>query len=289
MSRAVANIEIATDTFQQWVVKTNDLAALMSNGVVTVAPTATGDISTGNGTIVGTLVSTVFVANGAIRGGNLTTNATLTVADGLAVTGNASATVAVNVGANVTANTTALRAGNSTVQTVIGFGTVSVGANVTANTTAVKVGNNNLGLSAVGVNTAVVSGQALAVNGSALVNGTVTANGTVAVKTSRLVSNTANATSGATTIDSFPLTETSSAKYLISVTKPSATPPGRHSIEMLLIHDSIDVYTTRYAEIYNSNTSLGTFAAVINGANVEIKFTPAVANTYNATTLRIQA
>ncbi len=58
--------------------------------------------------------------------------------------GSANVTVAVNVGANVTANTSALKVGNSTVNSIITSTTASVGSNVVANTSALLIGNSSV-------------------------------------------------------------------------------------------------------------------------------------------------
>ncbi len=288
MARSTPNVTIATDTFGQWITKTNELADLASTGAVTVAPGA-GDTVSGNGAIVGTLVVTTLVANGAIRGGDLTSTNTLSVSSNLAVTGTANVSIAINVGANVTANTTAIKLGNSTVNTVIvstGIdtdGTLAVAGNVAANGTAFVVDTANL---RAGVNTAAVSNKALAVAGNTQVTGEMYVDGTLAIKTADIVANTTTitATNALTVIDSFPKSSASACKYLINIKKPSTS--GRHSIEMLVMHDGTDVYATRYAELFN--TSLGTFTTTIDATTVSINFTPAATGTFGAETLRIQ-
>jgi hypothetical protein len=288
MARSTPNVTIATDTFGHWITKTNELADLASTGAVTVAPGA-GDTVSGNGAIVGTLVVTTLVANGAIRGGDLTSTNTLSVSSNLAVTGTANVSIAINVGANVTANTTAIKLGNGTVNTVIvstGIdtdGTLAVAGNVAANGTAFVVDTANL---RAGVNTAAVSNKALAVTGNTQVTGEMYVDGTLAIKTADIVANTTTitATNALTVIDSFPKSSASACKYLINIKKPSTS--GRHSIEMLVMHDGTDVYATRYAELFN--TSLGTFTTTIDATTVSINFTPAATGTFGAETLRIQ-
>lgn len=287
MARSISNVTIATDSFGQWVTRTNEIATVISNNAVTVGSGA-GDTVTGNGAIAGSLVVTTLVANSALRGGNLTTANTLSVSSNLAVTGTTNTSVAVNVGANVTANTTALKLGNSTVNTVIlstGIdtdGTFAVAGNVAANGTAFVVDTTNF---RAGVNTAAVSNKALAVAGNTQVTGHVLVDGDLSIKTADIVANTKTltATNALTVVDSFLFAEAASCKYLINV-KNATT--GRHSIEMLVLHDGTDVYSTRYAELFN--TSLGSFTTTINATAVAVNFTPAATGTFEVATLRIQ-
>lgn len=288
MARSIANVVIATDTFAQWVTKTNELADLISTGAVTVAANSSGDTVTGNGTIVGTLVSTVLVANSSIRGGNLTSSNTLSISSNVDITGVANATVAINVGANVSANTTTIKIGNSTVNTVITSsgidtdGTLFVAGNIVANSTTFVVDTTN---SRASVNSAIVANKALAVTGNTQVTGELYVDGILAIKTADIVANTKTitATNALTVVDSFPLAAASACKYLIGV-KNATT--GRHTIEMLIMHDGTDVYSTRYAELFN--TSLGTFTTTINATAVAVNFTPAATGTFEVATLRIQ-
>lgn len=287
MATSISNVTIATDTFAQWVTKTNEIATVISNNAITVS-SGGGHTVTGNGAVVGSLVVTTLVANSALRGGNLTTANTLSVSSNLAVTGTTNTSVAVNVGANVTANTTALKLGNSTVNTVIlstGIdtdGTFAVAGNVAANGTAFVVDTTNF---RAGVNTAAVSNKALAVAGNTQVTGHMYVNGDLSIKTADIVANTKTltATNALTVVDSFLFAEAASCKYLINV-KNATT--GRHSIEMLVLHDGTDVYSTRYAELFN--TSLGSFTTTINATAVAVNFTPAATGTFEVATLRIQ-
>ena len=52
MSRPVLIANVTTDTFQGWVNKTNNVASYFVD-VVTTGSNATGDITTGNGTVNG--------------------------------------------------------------------------------------------------------------------------------------------------------------------------------------------------------------------------------------------
>jgi hypothetical protein len=101
MAKQYANIQPGFDTFAAWVTKTNNLLNDMSNIVVTIAANSTGGITTGNAYINGTLSSPTGAFN-TIRGGNVSTNAALTIASNVSI-----------------ANSYALTFGNATVNTTV--------------------------------------------------------------------------------------------------------------------------------------------------------------------------
>lgn len=88
-------------------------------------------------------------------------------------------------------------------------------------------------------------------------------------------------TTGPAIIDSFPRSSSYFGKLIVAVNAGNTLV---HTVEMLLAHENTNVLLTKYAEIFN--TRLGTFDASINNANVEIYFTPTVANTYTVKTVR---
>ena len=101
MAKQYANIQPGFDTFAAWVTKTNNLLDDMTNIVVTVASNSVGAVTTGNAHVTGTLSGTTGTFN-TLRGGNVSTNATLTIASDVAI-----------------ANSYVLSFGNSTVNTTV--------------------------------------------------------------------------------------------------------------------------------------------------------------------------
>ena len=101
MAKQYANIQPGFDTFAAWVTKTNNLLDDMTNIVVTVASNSAGAVTTGNAHITGTLSGTTGTFN-TLRGGNVSTNAALTIASDVAI-----------------ANSYVLSFGNSTVNTTV--------------------------------------------------------------------------------------------------------------------------------------------------------------------------
>jgi hypothetical protein len=78
MSRQLNIVNTATDTFDNWVSKTNDVVLLVNTDVVTVQQNSVGDFTTGNGFVIGILGSNTLVSTN-IRGGNVETSATLNI------------------------------------------------------------------------------------------------------------------------------------------------------------------------------------------------------------------
>ena len=75
-------------------------------------------------------------------------------------------------------------------------------------------------------------------------------------------------------IDSWSATTYRTAKYILQAVNGSDV----HSTEILLNHDESNVYITGYATIY-SNASLFTVSSQLNGSTLELRATPANANT----------
>lgn len=196
-------------------------------------------------------------------------------------------------------------------------GVLTITGNVSVNSTALTVTSNGTN-KAVGINSAPISTAALYVvgntivngsitinnNGSLVVNSNITANGGItvngAITTSNnsltlnkaaFYNNTATiANTSANIIDGFPLTLSRFAKVLVTVENTAAVTNLVHMIELLITHDNNgNVIATKYGEVYN--TKLGTFDAVITGANVHITYTAtsaAAGNTQTVKTLRQQ-
>jgi hypothetical protein len=83
----------------------------------------------------------------------------------------------------------------------------------------------------------------------------------------------------ATVVDSFDKAVYRSAKYIAQVTNGS----NYETTEILVVHDGTTAYKTQYATI-NTGGSLGTFTAIVNGSNVELKF----AGTSSGNTVKVQ-
>lgn len=191
MTINVANLDITTDTFGTWVSKTNTLAHITTNHAVTVDGTASGNNSTGNGTVNGVFGSTTLFANTALRGGNVSTACTLTISSNLSITNTATISGAVTHSNTVTTTGLTTLNGGMNTTTANASSAVNVGANTTVNTSTIKVGNSTV--NTVITSTGIDTDGTLAVLNSASFSNTVTITGLTALN-GNVNTPTANAT-----------------------------------------------------------------------------------------------
>lgn len=85
MSRQISNVEVSSDTFDSWRIKTNQLANAFGD-TVTLIRNSTGEATTGNGFVVG-IFGANTLATTTLRGGNVATTTLLTITSNVA-TGN---------------------------------------------------------------------------------------------------------------------------------------------------------------------------------------------------------
>jgi hypothetical protein len=78
MSKLIANVQTASDTFYGWLGKTNLALEFISNNAVSVTTNTAGDMSTGNGFVTGILGANTITAS-IIKGGNVQTNSAVSV------------------------------------------------------------------------------------------------------------------------------------------------------------------------------------------------------------------
>lgn len=210
----------------------------------------------------------------------------------------------INVSGNVQPNTSGALLGNTTARWDTYSTNVSVSGvmSVTGNTTLTNVAAGNTNITGfINVSTTANVGGALSVGGNAAITGnlsvtgltTLTGNVTMGANatakalildSAAIFSNTATVSNTTQNIvDSFPKADADFAKLIISVKPSSGT--SRHATEILLAHDGTNVLVTEYAKLFN--TSLGSFDAAINNANVEIYFTSAAANATVTQTVKV--
>jgi len=128
MALYTSNVNTVTDSFQNWVDKTNTLLDAYSTTIVTTAANSQGGTTTGNGTVNGIFTANSVTVNGntifGLRGGNTT------VANVLYVTSNVSIG---NASVNTVFTTTTLD--TKLALNVLGAATLSNSLSVTGNTT----------------------------------------------------------------------------------------------------------------------------------------------------------
>jgi hypothetical protein len=204
----------------------------------------------------------------------------------------------VSVGANVYANATTLYVGNSTASIAHGnntiVGTANIGITPTSylNVTGALTVSSNVALS----NTLTVTGNTtlsntLAVTGAATFSNTLSVTGNtnlsdyVTFDNDYAIEVTANGNLGVTTGSlilayRFPKATFSSAKITAQVKNAGNTQIS----EMVLAHDGTDAFVTVFGTVAspgfaNNNVNpLATFAANVNGANVDLLINQSVAS-----------
>lgn len=162
MSVSIANVNLSTDTFQNWLDKTNQVLDKVSTVVITTAANTAGGLTSGNASVNGTFSANVIAVGESLRGGTVAAGANLAITSNVVFSG-------ANVGGAVTNFN--LSSSNvvidSTVTTISG-GTLTVTSNAsfksntifinTAGRLGVNTGSPDATLSVVG--TANVSGNA---------------------------------------------------------------------------------------------------------------------------------
>lgn len=137
MAKAIANVNSLTDTFEQWLVTTNQLANAMSVYAVTVESNSAGASVSGNGRVVGVFGANTL-ATSVIKGGGA--NVEVTPATGVANIQLASSLHGGNstVGVTITANTFGVKTGIGGMNATFGNSTliITTPANVTGNVTS---------------------------------------------------------------------------------------------------------------------------------------------------------
>ena len=87
MARAIANVQIATDSFASWVGITNQMADTFTNYALTANSAAAGATVTGNSQLIGIFGSNTIAVGTALRGGNVATTTNLNITSNTIQTG----------------------------------------------------------------------------------------------------------------------------------------------------------------------------------------------------------
>jgi hypothetical protein len=183
MALATTNVEITTDSFQNWLDKTNTLLDAYSTTIVTTAANSTGGFTTGNATVNGIFTANSITVSGnstfGLRGGNVTTANVLFITGNVSI-GNATVNTVFNtttidtdlaltvLGATTLSNSLSV-AGNSSLSGQLQ--SISGNANFDAGTLFVDATNNRVGIN----NTA--PGVALRVTGDVDISATANIQG----------------------------------------------------------------------------------------------------------------
>lgn len=145
MTKSVANVVLATDTFENWLTKTNILLDALSTEIITVTANSTGAVTVGNGQVNGSLRVSDLIATDALRGGTVDASNTLTVTSN-AVFSNVSI-----FNSNVSVNSVANLHLRATQTTLLG-GAVRVSSNLTVNTSGTtQINSSSFNVSATNI------------------------------------------------------------------------------------------------------------------------------------------
>ena len=132
MSKPYANIQPGFDTFAAWLTKTNNLLADMSTIVVTTASNTSGAITDGNAYVNGTLSAAIGAFN-VIRGGNVSTNADLSITSNVVIA-NGYSIILGNTTVNTTINATSFSGRSNTATALHTARNIALSTDATGNT-----------------------------------------------------------------------------------------------------------------------------------------------------------
>lgn len=271
------SINAASDTFSDWLTRTNELSELVRTDIVTA--NSSGANTDGDAILNGTWVANTIVAADEIRGGDLSTNGALTISTNATCSANLTVSGTLSIGSgnlsyvidssnftDLIPTTTGDNLGNSSNRWDGFFANVDA-SNVTVTDT-------------LSVDTLSVTGQATIANVSftgetSFVDLTVTGTadfanlvvGSLITNTAAIVgtNETVNSTSD-TVIDTFAKTDSKGFKYIIHGDNDDAT--SAYAIEINCSHNGTDVFFTRFGEVSNNFDAVLT--PEVNGANIDL-------------------
>jgi len=242
MSIAIANVDVSADTFSNLIGKVNQALGAISNHVITVDNSSSGNSSSGNGYITGIFGANTIFAGTALRGGSVASPATLIItsnvtmqanllvvgtishinsvslANTLVVTGNTNLSNTLIVTGNTRLSNTLVVTGNTNLSnTLIVTGntrlsnTLTVTGNTTLSNTLTVTGNTRLS------NTLVVTGNTTLAN-TLIVTGNTTLSNTLDVTGNTNLSNTLTVTGNTTLANTLVVTGNTTLSNTLTVT-----------------------------------------------------------------------
>lgn len=243
--------------------------------------------TTANASVAVNIGANVNLTTARINVGNSTVNSYITSTaietDGtLAVLGAATLSNTLGVtGATTLSNTvgvtglSSLNGGMNTTTANASVG-VNIGSNVVITTSSLTVGNST-------VNSAITS-TTIATDGTLDVASTATIGGAVTIETDYVIDVNSIANVGDNTLPrtifSFPAATYSSGKFTVQIKNSGNTQIS----EMVLAHNLTTAYVTTYGTVSSPQAAngsvslLGTFAANVNGSNVDLLINQVISN-----------
>lgn len=214
MAITTSNVEISTDSFQNWVDKTNTLLEAYSTSIVTTAANSIGGMTTGNATVNGVFTANSITVQGnsslGLRGGNVTSNGILFITSNVSF-GNSTVNTVIDTTSIVTdLSLTVL--GDTTLQSTLAVSgsatiggnatlsgalqTVSGNVNVDSGTLFVDATNNRVGIGKTSPATTLDIVGNVAISTTLFVNGVITSNSGATVNGQVNIVGQVNASSG---------------------------------------------------------------------------------------------
>ena len=258
MTKTLSSINTASDTFQNWVDRTNSIITLLGTEAVT-ANTA-GALTSGNGFVNGFFGANTLVATN-IRGGNVTTNSVLTfqtnttfsanvlISQQLTVTNSVSLSNTLTITGNVSLSNTINVVGAANLQSSANVGGTLgvVGATTLSNTLSVT----NLITGSSGINITGTTNTSIALNVGANVNIT-TSQFFIGNSSSNVVINSSSISTGSIAVNSSMIT--------ISGVNVATTSSLTTIVNNLGISNSV-VFTGTSSQVLDSQTLVSTRSA----------------------------
>ena len=270
MALATSNVSTVTDSFQNWIDKTNILLDAYSTTIVTTAANSQGGLTTGNGTVNGIFTANSVTIDGnttfGLRGGNTTTSNVLYITSNVSI-GNTTVNTVIST-TTIDTDLQLVVAGNTNFGGALQ--TISGNANFDSGVLFVDATNNRVGVNNTAPDVAfVVTGAAnvtISVNTSLLTVGTsFVANtagafhtGTInaaSFTTSGLVANSTAIVPTSNTI----LLGNSTGRFVLSANSGNFS--GNVSITGSSNSSSLNV---------SGNVSINTFATFLTFANTDL-------------------
>lgn len=269
MAQAVSNLSISTHLWADLVDHLNIVCHALTNNILTSAANTAGGSTSGNASLVGIFGANTLAAGSALRGGTVDAAANLSITSNVSTTGtffNSSANVTLS-GAN-----TVISSANISISGIANFsGNVFVSAISTFSANTIPSANG------IQLGSATRRWQCFANNVDTI---NFSANSVVGNTIS--IANTADFVSSSNTnlgavatnvLLQLPMSTYRAAKISISAN----TPAGEFEYtETNLLHNGTDAFYT--TSVVYSNSQFFTVDSVVNGANVDVRITPSVAN-----------
>ena len=272
-------LNASTNTFSEWLVKTNEMIVLFRDDVVTA--NSDGATTTGNTILVGDFVANTLVAADELRGGDLSTSGALTISTNATCSANLTVSGTLSIGSGNlsytidSSNYTDLipsangdLLGNTEKRWEASFTEVDVSGNVDVTDTLTV---DSLVVS----NTATLpelsfSGETtfenITVSGNADISSLVVTN--LTTNKAGIIGVNSDVSSNAdTVIDSFEASQSKGFKYIIHG-EANSDPTSAYGIEINCSHNDTSVFYTRYGEVSNNFDAVLT-PRIVSG-NVEL-------------------